>query len=95
MTERLCDELDVRLEVRDPTRPGRVELLCRDAHEPPPPTWDAVRVPDGDAGDDAGGDRVVWRGPDRCCPVGAVLAFLSDLVRCDEAVLRDRYRALG
>lgn len=80
------EDLDVRLTV-GVEGPLAVEVLgawgdtaCRDR-------WQAVRITDD--------GRAVWSGPPRACTEEALVTFVEELLRRDEAQLAGHYRLLG
>ena len=79
-------DLDVRLDVERPGCPA-VELLGGCSGMSCGDSWQAVRI--------TADGRVVWCGPSHACPQAALIAFLEDLLRCDDAELAGRYTRLG
>lgn len=82
----LVGDVDVRLDVERPGHPA-VELLGPCGGHPCADRWQAVRI--------TADGRVVWCGPSHPCPQGALIGFVEDLLRCDDAQLAGRYTRLG
>lgn len=87
VTESIGGEEDIRLQIwRDGTEIA-VELLWCGPTDPPPATLKAVRI--------QGEQRQVWCTPGAADGAAGTVRFVSDLVLCEEAVLRRRYLLLG
>lgn len=82
------DDSDLRLQVRRPGCSAVVEVLgpCPGGL-PLGRRWQAVRV--------RAGRRDVWCGPVRADGPAGLLAFVADLLDCDDEELGRRYRPMG